>query len=90
MSRITLALALVALVACSATTTTTPNGTSTAIGLAPGAPGASGTSSSEIWVCHGNKKPKWKHVAAPAVDAHHRHGDRISYEHQRSGWACTK
>jgi hypothetical protein len=87
MSRITLALSLVALVACSATTTTTPNGTATAIGLAPG---ASGNSSNEVWVCHGNKKPKWKHVASPAVDAHHRHGDRVSYEHQHAGWACTK
>lgn len=87
MSRIALALSLVVLVACSATTTTTPNGTSTAIGLAPGAPGYA---SNEVWVCHGHKKPKWKHVASPAVDAHHRHGDRISYEHQRSGWACTQ
>jgi hypothetical protein len=83
MSRITLALSLVALVACSTNTTSTPNGVSTALGLAPGA-------SNEVWVCHGNKKPKWKHVASPAVDAHHRHGDRVSYEHQHSGWACTK
>ncbi len=87
MSRLTLALVLAALLGCSATTTTTPNGTSTAIGLAPG---ASGNSSNEIWICHGNKKPKWKHVGRPAVDAHRRHGDRISYNHQVANSACSK
>ena len=88
MSRLTVTLSLAALLGCAATTTTTPNGTSTAIGLAPGASG--NASSSEVWVCHGHKKPKWKHVASPAVDAHHRHGDRVSYLHQHSGWACTQ
>ena len=87
MPRLTLAVALTALLGCAATTTTTPNGTSTAIGLAPG---ASGNSSNKIWVCHGHKKPKWKHVASPAVDAHRRHGDRISSDHQVAHSACTR
>lgn len=87
MSRLALAVALASLLGCASTTTSTPQGVSTAIGLAPG---ASGNSSNEVWVCHGNKKPKWKHVATPAVDAHRRHGDRISYYHQQANTACTK
>ena len=87
MSRLTLAVALAALLGCAATTTSTPQGTTTAIGLAPG---ASDNSSSKVWVCHGHKKPKWKHVASPAVDAHRQHGDRISYTHQLAKTSCTR
>ena len=84
MSRVTFALALTALLGCAATTTSTPNGSATTLGL------AGGNNSNEIWVCHGNKKPKWKQVATPAADAHRRHGDRISYTHQQANSACTK
>lgn len=87
MSRLPLAIALAALVGCAATTTTTPNGTSTAIGLAPG---AAGSTSNEVWVCHGHNKPKWKRVAPAAVDAHHRHGDRVSHSHQVANSSCAR
>ena len=85
MSRLTLPLALVLLVGCSASTTTSGR-----IGVAPGISGAASDSRNEIWICHGNKKPKWKQVAAPAVDAHRRHGDRVVHTPQRANTACSK
>jgi hypothetical protein len=43
-----------------------------------------------VWVCHGNRNPKWQRVAAAAADAHRRHGDRVSTEAQEEGAACEK
>lgn len=31
-----------------------------------------------VWVCHGNRNPRWLKVAAPAADGHRKHGDRVS------------
>ncbi len=41
-----------------------------------------------VWVCHGNRTPRWQRVAAPAADAHRRHGDRVSSEPQEQGAGC--
>ncbi len=41
-----------------------------------------------VWVCHGNRNPRWQRVAAPAADAHRRHGDRVSTEAHEEGTAC--
>lgn len=41
-----------------------------------------------VWVCHGNRNPRWQRVAAPAADAHRRHGDRVSDEPREQGAAC--
>ena len=41
-----------------------------------------------VWVCHGNRNPRWQRVAAPAADAHRRHGDRVSSRQQEEGGAC--
>ncbi len=43
-----------------------------------------------VWVCHGNRNPRWQRVSAAAADAHRRHGDRISTEAQEEGTACEK
>lgn len=42
-----------------------------------------------VWVCHGNRNPRWQRVAAPAADAHRRHGDRVSTTPRTAGDACT-
>ena len=41
-----------------------------------------------VWVCHGNRNPRWQRVAAPAADGHRRHGDRVSTRAQENGAAC--
>ena len=74
MSRLIAIAALGFLAACSATAS---NGTGTGVFPAAGLSASASSTQNELWVCHGNKKPKWKHVAAPAVDAHRRHGDRV-------------
>lgn len=38
-----------------------------------------------VWVCH---RGRWQEVAAPAAEAHDRHGDRVSRSAQRSREAC--
>ncbi len=43
-----------------------------------------------VYVCHGNKEPKWIRVAENAADAHRRHGDRVSEDPQREGEACEQ
>jgi hypothetical protein len=43
-----------------------------------------------VYVCHGNKEPKWIRVAESAADAHRRHGDRVSEDPQRKGEACEQ
>ena len=41
-----------------------------------------------VWVCHGNRNPRWQRVGAPAADAHRRHGDRVSRSPQEEGAPC--
>ncbi len=43
-----------------------------------------------VYVCHGNKEPKWIRVARSAADAHRRHGDRVSEEPQKEGEPCQQ
>jgi len=43
-----------------------------------------------VWVCHGNRNPRWQKVAAPAADAHRRHGDAVSTSPRREGAACER
>ncbi len=43
-----------------------------------------------IYVCHGNKEPKWIRVAESAADAHRRHDDRVSEHPQSEGEACKQ
>ncbi len=57
-------------------------------GCAP-AVGARGQGQQDaVWVCHGNRNPRWLRVAAPAADAHRRHGDRVSSRPREEGSAC--
>lgn len=86
MSRALCALALAFIAACATTGTTSPGPQSGPSASA----GAAASAANDTWVCHGNKKPKWKKVAAPAVDAHRRHGDRVVHSTQRANTACTK
>lgn len=41
-----------------------------------------------VYVCHGNKKPKWIRVAAPAAAAHRRHGDFVSTIARKESSSC--
>ncbi len=41
-----------------------------------------------VWVCHGGRSSKWQRVAAPAADAHRRHGDVVTATPQREGSSC--
>jgi hypothetical protein len=43
-----------------------------------------------VWTCHGKKNSKWIRVAAPAADAHRRHGDRVTSVPQEAGSACRR
>ncbi len=38
-----------------------------------------------VWVCH---RGRWQEVAAPAADAHRRHGDRVSSAAHRARAGC--
>ncbi len=38
-----------------------------------------------VWVCH---RSRWQEVAAPAADAHSRHGDRVSRTTQEARASC--
>lgn len=49
-----------------------------------------GDPQARVWVCHGNRNPRWLRVAAAAADAHRRHGDRVSTEPREEGAACEK
>lgn len=71
------------LAACSTATTTTRGNPSAA-------PNSAASPANPYYVCHGNKKPKWMRVAANAVDAHRRHGDRVVTTEQRVGSACVR
>ena len=82
--RSSLPLVLLLLGAC-ATTATTPSA-----GNPSAAPGSAASSANPYYVCHGNKKPKWKRVAESALAAHRRHGDRVVSTPQRENTACTK
>jgi hypothetical protein len=50
----------------------------------PPAPAGGGE---HAWVCHG-KKGTWKRVGRPAVEAHAKHGDRVSLSPQPVGAPC--
>ena len=41
--------------------------------------------SDRVWVCH---RGRWQEVAAPASDAHSRHGDRVSSTTQEARGSC--
>lgn len=41
-----------------------------------------------VWVCHGNRNPRWQKVAAPAARGHQQHGDKVSTTPQQEGAAC--
>ena len=41
--------------------------------------------SDRVWVCH---RGRWQEVAAPAADAHGRHGDRVSTAPRRDRESC--
>jgi hypothetical protein len=43
-----------------------------------------------VWVCHGNRNPRWQKVAAPAANGHRRHGDPVSTSPRRDGAACER
>jgi hypothetical protein len=43
-----------------------------------------------VWACHGKKNSKWIRVAAPAADAHRRHGDRVTSVPQDAGSSCRQ
>ena len=47
------------------------------------------SSPDHVYVCHGNKKPKWIRVAAPAADAHRRHGDFVTTVARKEGAGCS-
>jgi hypothetical protein len=38
-----------------------------------------------VWVCH---RGRWQEIAAPAADAHSRHGDRVSSTAQEARASC--
>ena len=48
-----------------------------------------GQGEESVWVCHGSRNPRWQRVAAPAADAHRRHGDRVSTAPRTEGNACA-
>lgn len=47
-----------------------------------------GQGQESVWVCHGNRNPRWQKVAAAAADAHQRHGDQISTEPREDDASC--
>jgi hypothetical protein len=49
-----------------------------------------GQGSDVVYVCHGNRNPRWLRVSASAADAHRGHGDRVSEEPQEEGGACER
>lgn len=55
--------------------------------VAVGQPGV-GAGTDSVWVCHGGRNPKWQRVAAPAAEAHRRHGDTVSTTPKPEGEAC--
>lgn len=75
---------LILLLAACSTVTTTSGGNPNA------APNSAASSSNPYYVCHGKKNSKWKRVAANAVDAHRRHGDRVVTTPQRENTSCTQ
>ncbi len=52
--------------------------------------GADDVEAGFVYVCHGNRNPRWQRVGAPAADAHRRHGDRVSDRRQVEGEACDR
>lgn len=72
-------VAAASLSACTARVQTRPR---------PQASQSAGEGSESVWVCHGNRNPRWQRVGAPAADAHRRHGDRVSGTPRTEGAAC--
>jgi hypothetical protein len=81
MTRSFILLALFLLASCA---TTTSRGNTSA------APGSAAGAQNTTYVCHGTNNPKWKKVAANAVDAHRRHGDRVTSSLARLSGPCTQ
>lgn len=58
------------------------------VGVNPSVVGVEGeqeTGADKVFVCH---RGRWQEVAAPAADAHGRHGDRVSRGAQQARASC--
>ena len=71
-------LALLLLVGCAYTTS--------AGGNPNAAPNSAASSQNRTYVCHNSR---WKKVATNAVDAHRRHGDRVTTSDRNLSGACS-
>ena len=43
-----------------------------------------------VYVCHGDREPRWLRISASAADAHRDHGDRVSEAPQREKSPCSQ